>query len=91
MKPFAIIAGVVSVLFVAVSVPSCGGNGGCTSLCLEVKPKLVEQIPDISPEDVKCHEPPWTLAETCDECKAILEDKFDVSMTGDDICERHFD
>lgn len=75
----------------AVLSAACGGDGPCPSLCKEVKPKLLEQIPDVTPDDVQCSKAPWTQALTCDACIQILEDRFDVSVTDDgELCSRHF-
>jgi hypothetical protein len=71
---------------------SCGSDKkGCTGLCEELRPKLIEQMPDVSPEDVRCSEPPWTLKDNCDDCLQILIDLFDASPSEpDDLCRRHF-
>lgn len=70
---------------------SCGGKGPCTSLCKELRPKLIDQMPDVSPEDVKCSEPPWTEKKNCRDCLQILQDLFDATATGPDpLCLKHF-
>jgi hypothetical protein len=83
-----------------VLIASCGsdgndgndGNDACTNLCEEVKPKLIEQMPDISEPDVQCDQDPWASADTCNECKTIFNDLFDVSLTDPgELCARHFD
>ncbi len=76
---------------VAFFISTCGEDGNCTRLCNEVKPKLIEQLPDVSPEDVQCAEPPWTDANNCDDCLQVMEDLFDTSVTNEtEICSKHF-
>lgn len=75
----------------AVLSASCGGDGPCPSLCKEVKPKLLDQLPDVTPDDVQCSKAPWTKAITCNACIQILEDRYDVSVTDDgELCSRYF-
>ena len=72
----------------------CGNDNddACTKLCEEVKPKLVDQMPDISPADVQCDQDPYASADTCDQCKLIFNDLFDVALTDPgELCARHFD
>lgn len=87
----------ISKILVAVLLPvslilaSCGGDGPCTALCKEVRPKLIDQMPDVSPEDVKCEESPWADKHNCDDCLQILEDLFDASVTDPgELCAKHF-
>lgn len=67
---------------------ACGGKSPCERLCEEVKPKLEEQLPQVS---VDCSEPAWDAANTCQECQDVLADKYDVAMTDSgEICTRFF-
>ena len=91
MKTFVIVFGVLAILFLAVTISACGGSSGCTDLCLDVRQKLIDQMPDVKEEDVQCHEAPYTLAKTCAECEAIFADRFDVALTSDANCESYFD
>ncbi len=45
MKTFVIVFGVLAILFLAVTISACGGSSGCTDLCLDVRQKLIEQMP----------------------------------------------
>jgi len=77
---------------IAVLASSCGGGKGpCASLCEEIKPKLVEELPNISPENVLCTKAPWTKADTCGECLDVLADLYDVAVSDEsELCSRHF-
>lgn len=89
MRSMAFLIGLASLL--AALSASCGGDGPCPSLCKEVKPKLVDQVPGVTPDDVHCSSAPWTKALTCDVCIQILEDRYDVSVTDEgELCSRHF-
>lgn len=54
----------------------------CVQFCITVRPKLIDQMPDVSPEEVNCSEPIWSEATTCEECMSILEERWDVTATG---------
>ena len=70
---------------------ACGGDGPCTRLCQELRPKLIDQMPDVSEEDVKCDEPPWTEKTNCSDCLQILQDLYDATATDPDpLCLKHF-
>jgi hypothetical protein len=90
MKASEIVFGVLAVLFLAVTISACGGTSGCTRLCLDVRQKLIEQMPDIEEEDVQCHEEPWSQVDSCDECEKIFNEKFDVAFTDGPTCEKYF-
>ncbi len=53
----------------------------CVRLCQNVRNKLIDQIPGVSPEDVDCAAPLWRNVGSCEDCFAILSDNFDVSAT----------
>lgn len=83
---------ILTILTVAMLVSGCGSDkGSCMSLCEEIRPKLIEQLPDVSPEDIQCSEAPWTEAGDCDECLQILIDLFDAAPTDREaLCQEHF-
>ena len=75
----------------ALGTSSCVGMGPCESFCEEVKPKLLEQVPNVRDEDVQCSKAPYSKADTCDACMQIFEDAFDVSFTDpQELCVKHF-
>ena len=80
------------VLVTALLVTACGDDkGACQAFCEDTRTKLLQQMPDIEPEDVQCSEPPWTEADTCEACKQILNDLFDITVddTGE-FCRQYF-
>ena len=67
---------------------ACGGRSPCERLCEEVKPKIEEQINNVT---VDCTDPAWDSADTCEECQDVLADLYDVAITDPgDICSRFF-
>jgi hypothetical protein len=69
----------------------CGDDPGpCTRVCEKVKPKLIEQMPDITADDVLCGKAPFTEATTCAACEQIFFDRYQVTLT-ENNCMGYFD
>ena len=75
----------------SLALSACGEDESCSELCREVRPKLLDQMPNVSPDDVNCSEAPWTEQKTCEDCIQLFEDLYAVSVTAsDELCLKHF-
>lgn len=86
-----LLCSVIIVLLSVLALPGCGPDPGkaCSNYCADIRDQLIENFPDIAPQDVVCDARPWSTASSCEECKQILNDLFDVSAVDQD-CGGHF-
>ena len=66
----------------ALALPACGEKGfSCPDFCASVRDKLINQMPDIEPEDVDCLDQEFIDAGSdCQACKDIFADRWDVAF-----------
>jgi len=91
MKRLAVVVEISAALMMVMSISACGVNSGCTNTCIDFKEKILAKYhPEIEVDELLCHEPPLSEAETCFECTELLYYVFKIPLS-DEICEGHFD
>jgi hypothetical protein len=71
------------VFLAAFTLQGCGGDDfSCPEFCASVRDKILDQMPDITPEDINCLDPEFVNAgNDCEACMEIFAERWDISIT----------